>query len=215
MKDVRIELSHVTKSFGRPVLADINLKMEQGDFVSVIGKSGSGKSTLMNIIGLVENYDDGEYRINGIKIENDVDYAKVRLDNIGFIFQNYNLISTLTCKENILLPTYFAKGIQETVFDELVEKLDLSKLLEQRVNVLSGGEKQRVAIARSLILNPGLLIADEPTGNLDPENKTIIMDLLKKENESGRSIVLITHDMEVSKIATKEYELRDGVLRQL
>lgn len=215
MKDVRIELSHVTKSFGRPVLTDINLKMEQGEFVSVIGKSGSGKSTLMNIIGLVENYDDGEYCINGIKIENDVDYAKVRLENIGFIFQNYNLISTLTCKENILMPTYFAKGIQTTAFDELVEKLDLSKLLEQRVNVLSGGEKQRVAIARSLILNPGLLIADEPTGNLDPENKTIIMDLLKKENESGRSIVLITHDMEVSKIATKEFELRDGVLRQL
>lgn len=215
MNDVRVELSHVTKSFGRPVLADINLKMEQGDFVSVIGKSGSGKSTLMNIIGLVENYDNGEYCINGVKIENDVDYAKVRLENIGFIFQNYNLIPTLTCKENILMPTYFAKGIQATAFDELVEKLDLSKLLEQRVNVLSGGEKQRVAIARSLILNPGLLIADEPTGNLDPENKTIIMDLLKKENESGRSIVLITHDMEVSKIATKEYELRDGVLRQL
>jgi putative ABC transport system ATP-binding protein len=196
------------------VLSDVNLDVTNDSYVTIVGKSGSGKSTMLNILGLVEGYDRGEYWFNGKLIRNGIDYSRLRLENIGFIFQSYNLIPTLSCKENILLPTLYNRHNQEQSFEELVELLDLGPLLSQRVTTLSGGEKQRVAIARSLILDPCLILADEPTGNLDPKNRDIIMNLLRHEHEKGRGIILITHDMEIARQADTVYLLEGGKLTE-
>ena len=214
MTDLHLQLSHIQKSYLRPVLSDVNLDVTNDSYVTIVGKSGSGKSTLLNILGLVEGYDRGEYRFNGTLIRNGIDYARLRLENIGFIFQSYNLIPTLSCKENILLPTLYNRHNQEQSFEELVELLDLGPLLGQRVTTLSGGEKQRVAIARSLILDPCLILADEPTGNLDPKNRDIIMGLLRHEHEKGRGILLITHDMQIARQADTVYLLEGGKLTE-
>lgn len=213
MKELRLILQHLQKSYTRPVLRDINLDVTNDSYVTIVGRSGSGKSTMLNILGLVEGYDGGEYHFNGTLIRNGIDYAQLRLENIGFIFQSYNLIPTLSCKENILLPTLYNKRNAVQNFDELVALLDLEPLLSQRVTTLSGGEKQRVAIARSLILDPCLILADEPTGNLDPRNRDLIMNLLRREHEKGRGIILITHDMEVARSADAVYMLLDGTLK--
>ena len=213
MTDLHLTLHHIQKSYLRPVLSDVNLEVTNDSYVTVVGKSGSGKSTMLNILGLVEGYDAGEYRFNGTLIRSGVDYARLRLENIGFIFQSYNLIPTLSCKENILLPLLYNKRNKVQDFDELVELLDLAPLLSQRVTTLSGGEKQRVAIARSLILDPCLILADEPTGNLDPKNRDIIMNLLRHEYEKGRGIILITHDMDVANQADTVYLLEGGKIK--
>ena len=213
MMELKLTLSHIQKSYTRPVLKDINLEVTNDSYVTVVGKSGSGKSTLLNILGMVEGYDGGEYILNGTKIRNYMDYARLRLENIGFIFQSYNLIPTLSCKENILLPTLYNRRNKVQSFEEMVELLDIGPLLSQRVATLSGGEKQRVAIARALILDPCLILADEPTGNLDPKNRDLIMGLLRREHEKGRGVILITHDMEVAKEADKIYLLEDGTLK--
>lgn len=212
MKELHLVLSHLQKSYKRPVLTDINLEVTNDSYVTIVGKSGSGKSTMLNILGLVEGYDGGEYHFNGTLIRNGMDYSCLRLENIGFIFQSYNLIPTLSCKENILLPLLYNKRNTVQDFDELVALLNLEPLLSQRVTTLSGGEKQRVAIARSLILDPCLILADEPTGNLDPKNRDLIMNLLRREHEKGRGVILITHDMEVARSADTVYMLQDGVL---
>ena len=214
MTDLHLELKHIQKSYLRPVLSDVNLDVTNDSYVTIVGKSGSGKSTMLNILGLVEGYDRGEYWFNGKLIRNGIDYARLRLENIGFVFQSYNLIPTLSCKENILLPTLYNRRNKEQSFEELVELLDLGPLLSQRVTTLSGGEKQRVAIARSLILDPCLILADEPTGNLDPKNRDIIMNLLRHEHEKGRGIILITHDMEIAKQSDTIYLLEDGKLHK-
>lgn len=214
MTDLHLELKHIQKSYLRPVLSDVNLEVTNDSYVSIVGKSGSGKSTMLNILGLVEGYDAGEYRFNGKLIRNGADYSRLRLENIGFIFQSYNLIPTLSCRENILLPTLYNKRNKVQSFDELVELLDLGPLLTQRVTTLSGGEKQRVAIARSLILDPCLILADEPTGNLDPKNRDIIMELLRHEHEKGRGVILITHDMDLAHQADTVYLLEGGKLNQ-
>ena len=214
MKELNVQISHLQKSYTRPVLTDINLEVTNDSYVTIVGKSGSGKSTMLNILGLVEGYDSGEYHFNGTLIRNGIDYSRLRLENIGFIFQSYNLIPTLSCKENILLPTLYNRRNQVQSFDELVELLDLGPLLSQRVTTLSGGEKQRVAIARSLILDPCLILADEPTGNLDPKNRDIIMNLLRHEHDKGRGIILITHDMEIAGQADTIHLLEGGKLAE-
>ena len=214
MKELKLILSHIQKSYTRPVLKDINLEVTNDSYVTVVGKSGSGKSTLLNILGMVEGYDGGEYILNGTKIRNYMDYARLRLENIGFIFQSYNLIPTLSCKENIMLPTMYNRHNKVQNFEELVELLDIGPLLSQRVATLSGGEKQRVAIARALILDPCLILADEPTGNLDPKNRDLIMGLLRREHEKGRGVILITHDMQIAQEAKTIYLLENGMLNR-
>ena len=214
MRELNLSLRHIQKSYTRPVLTDINLEVTNDSYVTILGKSGSGKSTMLNILGLVEDYDGGEYHFNGTLIRDHKDYSRLRLENIGFIFQSYNLIPTLTCMENILLPTLYNRRLQPQNVDELIELLDIGPLLNQRVNTLSGGEKQRVAIARSLILDPCLLLADEPTGNLDPKNKEIIFHMLRKEHERGRGIILITHDQFTAAQAKTVYHLEGGVLHE-
>lgn len=215
MRELDLRISHLQKRYTRPVLTDVNLALTNGSYVTIVGKSGSGKSTLLNILGLVEGYDSGEYWLNGVRIRNGVDYARLRLESIGFIFQSYNLIPTLSCKENILLPTLYNRRSPMQSFDELVELLQIEPLLNQRVNSLSGGEKQRVAIARALILDPCLILADEPTGNLDPKNRDMILKLLRREHEKGRGIILITHDMQVAREAGTVLCLEGGALHEV
>lgn len=212
MTELDIQISHLQKSYLRPVLTDVNLHITNDSYITIVGKSGSGKSTLLNILGLVEGYDAGEYIFNGTRIVNGIDYSRLRLENIGFIFQSYNLIPTLSCKENILLPTLYNRKKQTQDFDELVELLDIGPLLGQRVTTLSGGEKQRVAIARALILDPCLILADEPTGNLDPKNREMIFKLLRREHEKGRGILMITHDADTAAQADRQYTLISGKL---
>lgn len=212
MTELNVQISHLQKSYLRPVLTDVNLHITNDSYITIVGKSGSGKSTLLNILGLVEGYDAGEYVFNGTRIVNGIDYSRLRLENIGFIFQSYNLIPTLSCKENILLPTLYNRRKQTQDFDELVELLDIEPLLSQRVTTLSGGEKQRVAIARALILDPCLILADEPTGNLDPKNREMIFKLLRREHEKGRGILMITHDAVTAAQADQQFSLSGGKL---
>ena len=212
MRELNLCLHHVRKSYTRPVLTDVNLQVTNADYITVVGKSGSGKSTLLNILGLVEGYDGGEYIFNGKRIRNFRDYAKLRGENIGFVFQSYNLIPTLNCKDNIMLPGLYNPKIKIRNFDKLVELMELGPLLSQRVATLSGGEKQRVAIARALILDPCLILADEPTGNLDGKNRDLVLNLLRHEHREGRGIILITHDARVAQEADTVFRLEDGIL---
>ena len=213
IKDLEIELKNITKAYDRPVLKDINLTINNDSYITIVGKSGSGKSTLMNILGLIEEYDDGFYTFNGEKIRKGKDYSTIRSESIGFIFQSYNLIPTMTCMENIVLPLqYSKKPIDE--FDNVIDLLKIRDLLQKPVVYLSGGERQRVAIARALILNPSLIIADEPTGNLDSGNRDIVLEILANENRKGRAIVMITHDTEIAMNAKNVYTLEEGVLHE-
>lgn len=214
MQELKIELSHVQKRFERPVLTDINLTIENGSYIAILGPSGCGKSTLLNLLGLVEERDGGDFTFNGQPIRAKRDYATLRREQIGFIFQSYNLIPTLTCLENLRLPLLYAPQAKDNC-DEWIERLGIAQLLEQRVNTLSGGEKQRVAVARALMLNPSLLLADEPTGNLDAENSEIIFRSLISEHEKGRAIVMITHDTQAARQAKTVLRLQGGELHEL
>lgn len=211
VKDLNIVLKGIKKSYDRQVLENICLNVTNSSYITIIGKSGSGKSTLMNILGLIESFDEGFYQFNDTIIRNDKDYSKIRSENIGFIFQSYNLIPTLTCMENIMLPLQYSKK-NAVGIDDILESLDIVSLLDKQVVLLSGGEKQRVAIARALILNPSLIIADEPTGNLDHMNTEIVLKILEKENKKGRAIIMITHDINIAEKAKTVYRLEKGVL---
>lgn len=211
--DINIVLEGLKKQYDRPVLKNICLNVTNYSYITIVGKSGSGKSTLMNILGLIENFDDGVYKFNHVVIKNDKDYSKLRNENIGFIFQSYNLIPTLTCRENIMLPMQYSNK-KPSDLDEIVRSLDIVDLLDKKVVLLSGGEKQRIAIARALLLNPSLIIADEPTGNLDRVNTQIVLDLLESENKKGRAIIMITHDESIAKRAKQVFRLENGVLNE-
>ena len=218
MNKVIISLRNISKEYNVKVLNNLNLDINENDYISIIGKSGSGKSTLMNIIGLLENYTAGEYIFMNRYIQNSRDYDQLRLKYIGFIFQSYNLIPTLSGRENILLPLLYSNEslkLKEEYFKSLIDLLDIRHLLDRAVNTLSGGEKQRIAIARALILDPKIIIADEPTGNLDSENKKIIVQLFQQFHKDGKTIILITHDRKMAKYAQKQYELKEGILNEL
>ena len=210
IKGLKIELIGIEKKYRENVLDGISLKIESGEYISIIGKSGAGKTTLMNIIGLIENADKGIIKFNNIEI-NSKRSSNIRLNEIGFVYQSYNLLLNYSGKDNILLPTIYSKKKYDNMM-RLAEDLDIVDLLDEKVARLSGGEKQRVAIARALILNPSLIIADEPTGNLDEINKNRVLQILRDENEKGRTIIVITHDKEVAKNAKKVYELKNGKL---
>ena len=217
MKEINIQIRDIHKSYkGCKVLDGIDLDINNQSYISICGKSGAGKSTFMNILGLIESFDTGKYLFNNQLLKRNKDYNKIRQEYIGFIYQSYNLIPKMSCLENILMPLTFSKtnyqDVRETLY-ETVEKLQIDKLLEKEVNVLSGGEKQRVAIARALIMNPAMIIADEPTGNLDETNKKIVTDILRKENEKGRAIVVITHDYDVARLSNHIYTLENGRLK--
>ena len=214
-----VDIKKLTKTFsdGRNklhVLKDINLQIDKGNIITIKGPSGSGKSTLLSIIGTLDNADSGELLINGISIQDNTNIDKLRNKSIGFVFQFHNLISELTLEENVSLPKMIAKeqlGKKELI--ELFEYFDLKDRMNSFPNDLSGGEKQRVAVMRAIINNPSIVIADEPTGNLDKENALKMMSLFQKLNtEKKLTIIVATHDENVFNIGHKKYQLVDGSL---
>lgn len=199
------------------VLKDINLMVEKGEFIAILGASGSGKSTLMNIIGCMDNSDDGEYFLEDIQIHKcgDDELGKVRNKNIGFIFQKYHLIPQYTVIQNVMMPLLI-RGMSRTEAiekaKESLENVGLEDRIEHKPNELSGGQQQRVAIARALVTKPTLLLADEPTGALDSKTGKEILQLFKELNELGNTIIMITHDTNVAKYSKRILYLDDGVL---
>jgi len=217
-----IELSNVWKRYGiTEVLKNINLKVEEGEFIAVRGKSGVGKTTLLKIIGFLEQPDKGEVKLFGKPINNlnDNEKSELRLHNIGFIFQFFNLIPSLTVLENIELPLALAgmkKQQRRKKAYELLEYFDLTNLANRFPETLSGGERQRIAIIRALANNPKLILADEPTSSLDNENSELLIRLLTKINREKRvTIILTTTDLYEKLPTTKDYMLKDGYLKTL
>lgn len=196
-------------------LDNINLTVDEGEFVSIVGPSGSGKSTLMNIIGCLDVMTEGEYYLNGNDTRklNENKLAELRSSEIGFIFQSFNLLQKLTALENVELPMIY-KGIpakeRYNRAVELLTMVGLEKRIHHRPTELSGGQQQRVAIARALANNPHLILADEPTGNLDSQSGKEVMKIIKELNERGNTIILITHDINVANQAKRTVKIMDG-----
>jgi lipoprotein-releasing system ATP-binding protein len=215
-----IELKLIDKSYGNQKILDkISLNIKKGEFISIVGPSGAGKTTLLNIIGTIEDFDKSEkskFLINSHDITklSDKDLSKFRNDNIGFVFQFHQLLPELTVKENILLPTMIKgdeKDSSDKYFIELISILGIDSILNKYPNSISGGERQRAAVARAMINKPSILLADEPTGNLDSKNEEEIISLFKKVNKDlGVTIILVTHNDNFSKLADKCFTLRDG-----
>ena len=217
-----IHLENVNKTYfgAQPlhVLKGINLDIEAGEFVSIMGASGSGKSTLLNILGILDNYDSGEYLLNGVPIWNlsERKAAEYRNHMIGFIFQSFNLISFKTAVENVELPLFYqgvSRKKRHTLALEYLERLGLLDWADHYPNELSGGQKQRVAIARALITNPQIILADEPTGALDSKTSVEVMQLLKKLNdEEHMTQIIVTHDPNVGAQTNRIIRIKDGVI---
>ena len=193
----------------------ISLQVNEGDFVSIVGPSGSGKSTLMNIVGMLDKADGGSYEFDGMNVTElgDDQQTEIRNRNIGFVFQNFQLLTRLTAEENVSVPLLY-RGIGEkearAKAGELLDKLGLTDRHKHLPSQLSGGQQQRTAIARALIGQPRLILADEPTGALDSSTGKEIIRLLKELNDSGQTILLITHDMEVARQAKRIIRIEDG-----
>ena len=198
------------------VLNGVNLDIKKGEFVSIVGASGAGKSTLLNLIGTLERMQLGSLTINNKDIINlnEIELAKIRNKEIGFIFQFHNLLNEFTALENICLPAFLNGTTKETAEKkgmELLSMLNLHHKSENKPDELSGGEQQRVAVARSLVNSPSILLADEPSGNLDSRNASELHELLLKLNkETSQTIIVITHSKELAKLADKTYEIKDG-----
>lgn len=201
-------------------LNNVSLNIKEHEFVSIIGPSGSGKSTLMNMLGCLDVPSSGEYILDGkeIKKMSDDELAKIRNDKIGFVFQGFNLLPKLTAIENVELPLIYqgvvAKERRERA-KKALEEVGLGERVNHKPTELSGGQQQRVAIARALITNPPLILADEPTGNLDSSSGKEIMELFHKLNKNGNTIVLITHDSGVAKQAQRMIRIKDGKLTEI
>ncbi|MBR1566900.1 MAG: ABC transporter ATP-binding protein [Oscillospiraceae bacterium] len=190
------------------------------EFVSIIGPSGSGKSTLMNIIGCLDVADAGSYLLDGIPIEDyaDNELARIRNEKIGFVFQSFNLIAKMSAEENVELPLIYrgvGKAERQRRVAEALERVGLTKRAKHQPTELSGGQQQRVAIARALVTKPSLILADEPTGNLDSKTSAEIMEMFHELHEQGNTIVLITHDNDVARQARRVIHIRDGKLSEV
>lgn len=199
------------------VLNGVNLDIEKGELVSIMGSSGSGKSTLLNIIGILDNYDQGTYHLDGalIKDLSESEAAVYRGKSIGFIFQSFNLVSFKTALENVALPLYYqgvARSKRNTLAMEYLEKVGLADRAGHLPSELSGGQKQRVAIARALITRPKIILADEPTGALDSSTSLEVMDMLTQLNKEGNTVIIVTHEPEIAARTHRTITIKDGVI---
>jgi len=224
MAEEIIKLDKVCKRYemGEEIVnaaCDINLTINKGDFIAITGPSGSGKSTMMNLVGALDLASDGEIYLDKIDIEHleESELAQIRGKKIGFIFQTFNLIPTLTALDNVSLPLLF-QGIEKEERDEkaraLLESVGLGHRLTHLPNELSGGERQRVAIARALANDPEIILADEPTGNLDSKTGQEILELFKKLNKEGKTVIMVTHDPNLAKKANRIVKLKDGMIEK-
>lgn len=220
MKPTIIQLKNVHKDYKIgsdiiPAVEAVDLEIKQGDFIAIVGPSGSGKSTMMNLVGALDLATEGDIFLDDINIEHlhESELAQLRGKKIGFVFQTFNLIPTLTALENVILPMIF----QNVELDERKEKatklltdLGLGERLKHLPNELSGGERQRVALARALANDPEVILADEPTGNLDSKRSKEVAEMFVKLSKEGKTIILVTHDMDIASYANKIYKLKDG-----
>lgn len=217
-----IHLRNIHKSYqmgknSLHVLKGIDLNIQAGELVSIMGSSGSGKSTLLNILGILDNYDQGEYQLDKkpIKALTETRAAHLRNEYIGFVFQSFNLISFKNAMENVALPLYYKKVNRRKRNKIALEYLDRVGLLdwaEHMPNELSGGQKQRVAIARSLIANPKVILADEPTGALDTTTSYEVMEILREINNTGITVIIVTHENDISRMTRRVIKLKDGAI---
>ena len=199
------------------VLKGLNLQIDKGEFVAIMGSSGSGKSTLLIIIGILDDYDSGSYHLNGklIKDLSEKNSAVYRNNMLGFVFQSFNLITFKTALENVALPLYY-QGIRRNkrnkIAMEYLDRMGLTEWADHLPSELSGGQKQRIAIARALVTNPQVILADEPTGALDSQTSIEVMEILQQVNREGMTIVMVTHDPEMAAMSHKIIKIRDGVI---
>jgi putative ABC transport system ATP-binding protein len=220
MNTLIIEASEIVKNYHKetttiPVLRNVSLRMVKGEFLAVMGASGSGKSTLLNIIGCLDRPTTGSYLLDGVDVlkSSDDQLSRMRSRYLGFVFQTFNLISNLTVVENVQLPFLYQTINQEEIHERVhtaIEQVGLSNRINHRPDELSGGEMQRVAIARALAIEPKLILADEPTGNLDSINSRETMLLLKRLHNQGGTIILVTHDPQVASYADSCVTISDG-----
>ncbi|EAJ0635616.1 ABC transporter ATP-binding protein [Campylobacter jejuni] len=216
MKKELIKINNLNKEFGKvKALNNINLNVYEGEWLAIMGPSGSGKSTLLNILSLMDTPSSGEYILDNENLEQMDEEQKITLrrEKIGLVFQQFHLIPYLNALENVMLSQYYHSSVDEEDAKMVLEKVGLSHRLTHLPSQLSGGEQQRVCIARALINNPELLLADEPTGNLDEANEQIVLQTLQKLKNEGKTIVLITHNPDLAKFADRTLILQHGVLK--
>ena len=217
--EVQISLKNVNKSFGaHHVLNDVNIDINKGDFICIFGKSGGGKTTLLNILGTLETYDNGEMRsfekLDPIKKKKECEL--LRRNNIAYLFQNFALVEKMTVEDNMKLAVKYNKAKnKKELIQTALDKMGVGDKLKSKAYELSGGEQQRVAIARNMVKPFDIMLADEPTGSLDDENKSIVIDTLLALNKEGKTIVVVSHDKDFKKIASKSYLISEGKLEVL